>query len=171
MLKGSMTTEQETFVEEWQSVTPITNWIYRQDARGDLVPESVAGPRKFKLTTMDRILTQDRILHPKDDPFTNGCFRPITVPDEVNIETNPNALSDEDIQRIFKASDVAWDEYMKVIDSPATLRRMLELAEGEDGLTVKRLRDMESRLSEVGGGRRNATQKDEETYRKLGGDL
>ena len=55
---------------------------------------------------------------------------------DVTIETNPNALSDEDILKILRTdSKMAWEEWLSTLDSIATLRRMLDLAELEGGTT------------------------------------
>jgi len=169
--QGAITEADKTWIEEWENVSDITNFIIRLDARGDERPEQVKGPRTFKVTSEERILTQDRIVDDKNDPFLNGCFRPVTVPDSVDVKTNPNALSDADIQRIIRASKVAWDEYISIVDSPATLRRMLAqfdqmLEEGED-LSAQRLRQLQARLQEVAP-RARVIQKDRAEYEKLG---
>ncbi len=52
-------------------------------------------------------------------------------------------------------------------DSPATLRRFLELAENMD-ISLKRYREIESKLVEVNPPRR-ITQKDQERYDAMGG--
>jgi hypothetical protein len=94
----------------------------------------------------------DRIKDPKNDPFLNGSFRPVVVPDSITIETNPNALSDEEITRILNSeSAIAWQENLKTIDAVATLRRMLELAEELEDVSLKRYRQLEERLVEVRG--------------------
>src|SRR4051794_26122363 len=109
-LQGSVTDAEKRFVEEWESVSDAQTYVIREDRRGDEVPFHVSGHTKFKITTYERVLTQDKIRNPKDDPFKNGQFRPIMVPDSISVETNPNALSDEDIKRIFVASELAWSE-------------------------------------------------------------
>lgn len=172
-MQGAITEIDKTWIEEWENVSEITNFIIRLDARGDERPEQVKGPRTFKLTTEERILTQDRIVDKKNDPFLNGCFRPVTVPGSVDVESNPNALSDQDIERILRASSMAWSEYLKVVDSPATLRRMLErfdslLSEGED-LSALRLRQLQQRLQEVAP-RARVIQKDRIEYEKMGSE-
>lgn len=167
-MRGSITDEQMEFVEQWESVSPQTNWIVKIDRRGDEVHEAVRGHRTFRVTSYERILNQDRVVDPANDPFRNGCFRPLLVPESVNIETNPNALADDDIERIFKSSDVAWEEYMKVIDAAATLDRMISMAEKSEYLSVKRLREIEAKHAEATKGRKKRVkQKDSESYEKI----
>lgn len=149
-MSGSITKEDREFVESWEHISPQSWGILRLDPRGDERPEVIEGRRTFKITTEERILTQDKIRDIANDPFLNGSFRPVVVPDSVTIESNPNALSDEDIMKILSASDLAWAEWMKTIDSVATLRRMVDLAEDAD-LGMKRFRVLEARLLEVRG--------------------
>jgi hypothetical protein len=163
---GSITEAERRFIETWENVSEAQNYVIREDRRGDEVYVPVTGPMQFKITSYERILTQDKIKTRELDPFRNGQFRPVIVPDSISTETNPNALSDDDIRRIFQASDVAWDEYMNVIDSPATLRRMMTLAE-ESGLTLKRFRELESKEAEANAPQR-VTQKDQDQYDKMG---
>lgn len=170
MATGSITNDQVEFVETWENLSPMTNFIIKLDMRGDEKHEEVSGKRQFSLTTQDRLITQQRVLDPKNDPFRNGCFRPVITPDDITIETNPNSLSDEDILRIFKASAVAWDEWLENVDAEPTLRRMVELADlNQDDIPLRRYKQLQTRLETVAGGKRNARQKDEETYASLGG--
>lgn len=147
---SAITDEDRSFVETWEHISPQQWGIVRLDARGDYRHEVIRGQRQFMLTTEERILSQDRIREKTNDPFMNGSFRPLIVPDSITIESNPNALSDEEIQKILNASEVAWDEYLKVIDSVATVRRMLEVADNSE-ISVKRYRQLENRLKEVRG--------------------
>jgi hypothetical protein len=148
MMRGSITDDDRNFMETWENIASYQNAIIRLDTRGDEKHEVITGRRRFMLTTEERIITQDRVVDEKNDPFHNGCFRPIIVPDSITIETNPNAMSDDDIQRIFKASDLAFDEWLKTIDSPQTLRRMADLAPDSD-ITMKRYKTIEARYREV----------------------
>ena len=148
---GLITEEERNFVETWESVSESLHFVINFGPMGEHTYQPVAGMRKFTLTTAERKVTQSRIVEDENDPFLNGSFRPIVVPDTVNIDTNPNALSDEDIVRIFGSSKVAWDSYMEVLDAPATLRRMIALAESELGgdLPVARYRQLEQKLEEL----------------------
>lgn len=167
-MAGSVNDKMKEYVETWESVSPTTNYFVRLDHRGEEKYEGVQGTRKFKLTTYERVITQDKIVDPKLDPFKNGAFRPLLVPEEVSVETNPNALSDEDIDRIFQASEFAWGEYMKVVDSPATLRRMVERAENAE-ISLQRYRELEKRLDTVEAKPGRVVQKDQDLYDNLGG--
>lgn len=163
---GSITEAERRFVETWENVSEAQNYVIREDRRGDEQYIPVSGPIQFKITTYERILTQDKIRDKSLDPFKNGQFRPVIVPSSISVETNPNALSDDDIRRIFQASDVAWDEYMQVIDSPATLRRMMTLAE-ESTLSLKRFRELESKEAATNAPKR-VEQKDQAEFDKMG---
>lgn len=148
MLHGSISEEDRTFVETWENVGDSTYYVVQEDRRGDEVFRQI-GPTvtSFRITTYERIITEEKVVDPRNNPFKNGAFRPVRVPEHISIETNPNALSAVDIKRLFEASDVAWHEYLQVIDSPATLKRMLELAEGSN-LSLRRYRQVEELLAE-----------------------
>ena len=163
----ALTPEEKQFEEVWESVAPMQNWYYRLDSRGDLQPKVVQGTKKFTIRTEERLATQEMIVEAKHDPFTNGCFRPVVVPSDINVDTSPNALSDDDIARLFRASDVAWTEYLKVVDSPATLRRFMELAESAE-ISLKRFREIEEKLAQVAPKTR-ITQKDQAQYEAMAG--
>ncbi len=170
--RGAITQEDREFVEVWQNVSPVTNWITRLNPRGDELPEMVAEQRDFQITTEERILTESKILDEKNNPFKNGAFRPLITPPGIDIKTNPNALGDEDIRRLFSASPLAWDEWFKEVDSPATLRRMQEVAEAllDEGVDVSalRVRQVNERLAEKAP-RQRVVQKDDAELRSIGG--
>lgn len=167
MRRGSITAQDQDFVETWENIATRQNAIVRLDARGDERPEVIAGRRKFMLTTEERLITENKVLDDKDNPFKNGDFRPVVVPDTVTIETNPNALSDEEILQMFRVSATAWPKLLATIDSVATLRRMLDLAEGQDDMTIRRFRDMEERLIEVRGSSRVQITTNDEQLKKF----
>lgn len=168
LMYSTITEADARFVETWENISEQTNYVIKLDMRGDERPEGVQGHRKFMITTKERLITQDRIVERKYDPFLNGAFRPVVVPDSVSTETNPNALSNEEIMSIFVSSDLAWNEWMKTIDSGETLRRMMDMADGAE-ISLKRYRELERRLAEVTPKRR-ITQKDQEQYDALGGN-
>jgi hypothetical protein len=166
-LYGSVTEKEKSFVETWENVAEATNYIIREDRRGDEAPDGISGRRRFKLTTYERMLTEDKIIDVRLNPFKNGSFRPVVVPDDITIETNPNALSDEDIARLFVSSANAWDAYMEVIDAPATLKRMLDLAEHTD-MSLARFRQLEQMYQQHSNVGKRITQKDQEEFDKMG---
>ncbi len=170
MPKGAITDEDREFVETWECVAASTYDVIKLDKRGDEVHELIRGHRTFFITTEERLITQDRIADVKHDPFLNGAFRPLVVPDSVSIDTNPNALSDDEILSIFVSKEFAWDEWMKVIDSPETLTRMVDLAEKtESDLSLKRYKQVQAKLAEVRP-RVRVTQKDREQLEKMNPD-
>lgn len=166
--RGTITEADQNFTETWESIVPHGNGIIHINVRGEEETEIVVGRRTFMLTTEERLITQSRVLDPTNDPFRNGAFRPIIVPDSVNFETNPNALSDDEIRSIFVSSDLAWQEWISTLDSPETLRRMLDLA-GDSDLSVRRFKQIGARLAEVKPPTR-IVQKDQETYESMSGD-
>jgi hypothetical protein len=168
MPKGSITEDDREFVETWENISTSGNDIIKLDRRGDEVHELITGRRNFMITTEERLITEDRILNEADNPFRNGAFRPVTVPDSVNIESNPNALSDEEIGSILVSSQRAWDEWMTVIDSPSTLQRMIDIADqGDLDISLKRYKAVQDRLGDVKP-KTQITQKDRAQYESMG---
>lgn len=169
MPQGTITETDRNFVETWANIAPSGNAIIRLDSRGVEKQEFISTPRNFLITTEERKITQDRILDPKHDPFLNGCFRPVLVPDSVDFKTNPNALSDDDIRSIFVSSELAFQEWLNTLDSPETLRRMVDMAGAEDvDISLKRYKAIGARLAEVKPPTR-VTQKDRAQYDAIGG--
>lgn len=150
-MAGLITDEDRKFVETWESVSESLHFVINFGPMGEHTYQAINGQRKFTLTTAERLVTQSKIVEEENDPFLNGSFRPIVVPSTVTIETNPNALSDEDIVRIFASSKVAWEEYLRVLDAPPTIRRMIALAETTAGeeLPVARYRQLQAKLEEL----------------------
>lgn len=150
MRRGAITTEDQEFTETWENIAASQNAIIRLDPRGEERPEVIVGRGHFFITTEERLITQDRVVDTKLDPFTNGDFRPVVTPDSITVESNPNALSDEELTKVLGSSDLAWSEWMKTIDSVATLRRLAEMAEGDTvDISMKRFRQLEARMAEV----------------------
>lgn len=159
--------EDRKFVETWESVADCQYAVIKFDARGDERPEVVQPGRRVMLTTEERVVTQDRVLEAKNDPFLNGSFRPVRVPETIDMKTNPNALSQEEILSVLRSSPFAWGEYMKTIDSPQTLRRMLELSEQAE-VSLARYREVEAKLRQVKPQTRIEI-KDRELYERIPG--
>lgn len=165
-MQGAITDQDRQFKERWENVSPSSNTIIHLDRRGDETTEVIEGRREFFVTTEERILFQDRVRDSRYDPFTNGQFRPVLVPDSVTVETNPNALSDDEIRAVLQSSDVAWDEYMKVITSPETVRRMIDIADTDENVSLKRYKGLNARMAVLAPPRR-IVQKDQDQYEKM----
>jgi len=163
--RSSITAEDREFVEMWENVSDISVGIVSFNQKGEEGQVLISGGRQFMCSSEERLVTQDKIVLVTDDPFKNGTFRPITVPDNVTIESNPNALSDPEILDVLKSGDLAWGEWLKVLDSPATLQRMLNLAE-EANASLRRYREVEARLAEVKPKTR-LMQKDRSEFEKI----
>lgn len=164
---SSITDADRKFVETWENISENQTAIIKITPRGEETHQLISGARTFLCTTEERLLTQDRIVDSKDDPFQNGSFRPLVAPDTITIESNPNALSDDEVLSVLQSSDVAWTEWLRVLDSPATLQRLLDRAE-EANASLRRYREVEAKLTDVRPKTR-ITQKDREQFEKIAG--
>lgn len=147
--QGAITDEDRVFTEEWENISTPIHSVITIDPQGAEKHVIIEGSRHFQLTSAERKITQSRILNKKDDPFLNGAFRPVIVPDSVNIESNPNALSESEIKSILVSSPTAWEEWMKVIDSPDTIARMMAIADQDESITYKRVKQLSELLAVV----------------------
>jgi hypothetical protein len=166
MMRGSITEDDRNFIETWQNISESKYGIVRLDNRGGETREAIAGSREFMLTTEDRLITQNKIISKAKDPFTNGTFRPIVVPANVTVESNPNSISDDEIKGLLVQPDETWDAAIAKIDSLQTLRRMLRLADGSD-VTMRRYRQIENMVAEKTPKVR-ITQQNRDQYERLG---
>lgn len=167
-MPGSITNEDRIFVETWESLTERRTAIVKLTARGDETRQLIT-KGTFMCTTEERILTQDLIANQKDDPFLNGRFRPVVVPATITVETNPNALSDAEIEKVLKSSDLAFGEWLTSLDSLETLSRMRNLALGMAGeVTLARFQQIEARLDEVRPGPVQVQTKDRQLLESMG---
>lgn len=165
-MADTQTERDLAFVEEWESVCDGQVYVIKMDHRGDTKFEAVSPGRRFTITTSERLINQEKVSEEHLDPFANGWFKPVTVPDDVT-DTNPNALATEDIERVFGASSVAWDEYLELIDSSATLRRMIDVAADMEDVSHARVRQVEQKLAELNPKKR-ILQRDQDRYEKMG---
>lgn len=148
-MAGSITAEDRLFVETWECFTPQRTSIVKMTARGEETRQIIT-KGTFMCTSEERIITQDRIARVQDDPFLNGRFRPVVVPTGITVETNPNALSDEEISNLLQSSELAFTEWLANLDSAETLSRMRNMAlERADDVTLRRFQQIEARLEEV----------------------
>jgi hypothetical protein len=81
--------------------------------------------------------------------------------------TNPNALADSELAEVLGSSDIAWNEWLKALDSPQTLQRLLDAA-GASDISLRRFKQIESRLAEVQPVVR-VVQKDRSQYESISG--
>ena len=76
MARSAITQEERDFVETWENIATYQNVIIRLDHRGEEKHEVITGGRVFMITTEERLITQDKVVDSKNDPFKNGSFRP-----------------------------------------------------------------------------------------------
>jgi hypothetical protein len=164
-LMGSITEADRNFVETWENITRSKYAVIKVDSRGELKRHVITGRSKFILTSEDRIITQQYIKHDRNDPFSNGCFRPLLAPDSITVETNPNAISDDEIVAMLQLADDEWVAAVERITSPHTLSRLADFADSVN-ISILRYRDIEARLKQARGNVR-VTQKDRAQYEKL----
>jgi hypothetical protein len=162
---------ENSFVETWESVTPSIHWVIKLDFRGDEKVEQIKGPnRRFTVTTEERFIQSERA-KAELNPYLNGDFKPVQVPEGLNVETNPNALNDEDVKLFLAASNRVFNEMLERIDSQSTLRRIVDMIENSEvDVAYQRYNQLSSKLDLLKGETR-IVQNDQETYEKMGSPI
>lgn len=135
--------------EIWIKVTdPVTRRVKHQPVR--------AG-NKVLISTRDRQINQDDAASPDKDFFTNGTLTPVrlidTAEDYQEIASNPNLLSEDDMQEILKMRSIAkFRERLGEITNTIALNRMQEMAESEEvNVTLAHSKALKARIQELRG--------------------
>lgn len=124
--------------------------VRKFDARGQLGAELVGSGRKVFLTPEERQINQELAASHDLDVFANGALQPVKLldgADEAAIVT-PNHISEDDMRSLFSEQWKKFDARIAQISNPATLKRLLELAEEVDA-KVRQVDVIRQRLDEV----------------------
>lgn len=143
-------------IETWQNVTKGRVVLNKIGALGQKRPEMIGAGKTFHITPRDRRVNQEAAANSDLDVFLNGTLQPVSLPqgtgeDYAAITANPNLLGDdEQVKRLFKASDDTFAERLGDIKNSSALERLRDLAmQDETGARVSQLRMIEARLSQV----------------------
>lgn len=138
--------------ETWRSSILGTIVVKKYDRRGEVVEEVIPGNRSFQITTDERLFNQDLAATPEQDPFRNGMMQPVRLldgtEDKAAIASNPNLLSETDMELLFKAHFKTFESRVKQITNLTTLTRIREVASEVDA-TLKQVAIIDNRLKDV----------------------
>lgn len=138
--------------ETWRSSIPGTIVVKKYDRRGDVVEEVILGNRSFQITPDERLFNQDLAASPEQDPFRNGMMQPVRLldgtEDKAEIASNPNLLSESDMELLFKAHFKTFESRIKQITNLTTLNRLREVATDVDA-TLKQVAVIDNRLKDT----------------------
>jgi hypothetical protein len=119
-------------VETWSNTSPSLVYLTKIGEYGKRETELVYGGRAFSLTPQERRLNQSQCFDSKNDPFTNGTFKPLAlIEDERDTEAlrnNPNVLDDDDIAELFKLTGEPFNQRLIAITNPTAVDRLIEVA-------------------------------------------
>ena len=106
--------------------------------------ELVHGGRVFALTPQERRLNQAQCFDPKNDPFTNGSFKPLALLDDevdtARLRNNPNVLDDHRVGELFALKGEGFSQKLLEITNQTAIDRLIEIARQPDaGATVQQL--------------------------------
>lgn len=141
--------------EVWENVVQGTIYINKYDRFGNVISEKITAGGRTTISSEDRIVNEQNVHDKALNPFRNGTLMPIRlaegVEDYAEIRANPNILTDEDLQVIFKLSREEFEARIASIDAPSTLIHLQEYAEKTDEAKVYQLNAIKNRRYEISG--------------------
>lgn len=142
-------------LETWKNATKGRIVVQKLGALGQRRAEMIGPGRVIHITPQERRMNQELAANKDLDDFLNGRLQPIkldqSVEDFAELTSNPNLLGDDaQVARLFTASDDVFAERLSEIKNPASLERLLELANDDaTGARVSQLKMIEARLAQV----------------------
>lgn len=138
--------------ETWRSNIAGYVVVRKYDRRGDPFDEQIAGGSKFQISPEERLYNQDLAASADLDPFRNGMLHPVRLldgtEDKAEIASNPNLLSESDMESLFAAHPKTFQAKINSISNNTTLDRLLKVASEVDA-TLKQVAVIQARKAEL----------------------
>jgi len=101
--------------EVWTNQTDSSVWVEVTDHKGAPRSRSVSGKGMIlRITADDRLLAQEKVLDPRNDPFVNGMLLRKDAEQDSNPQTrSPNALSDGELAAAFELDDGDFEDFIR----------------------------------------------------------
>lgn len=118
----------------WETTTDGVLWFMTTDSRGHEKPKKVGGKAgtRFRVTTVDREITQDLIVNPANDPWANGFLKRIDADQNGDERTaTDQALSTEELMIVFGKSGNAFQSAVRRLNE-RNVRRLREMCDAVD---------------------------------------
>lgn len=141
--------------ELWENTTAGRICLRFYNQQGMLVDKLVGSRQKFQITPKERLLNQEMAADNTLDVFKNGTFAPVrlieSAEDLEEIRNNPNLVTDVDMKAMLsdRRSLKALQAHLDSITNPYALKRMLEIANEDEGSTARQVKAIEERLKAV----------------------
>jgi hypothetical protein len=131
-------------IETWMNAGQSMVHLIKIGEYGRRETELIYGERVFSLTPQERRINQSQCHDSKNDPFTNGTFKPIALlddePDTERLRSNPNVLDDSRIADLFKLTGEPFSQQLVAITNLTAVDRLVEIArQPATGATVGQL--------------------------------
>lgn len=131
-------------IETWLNTSPSLVYLTKIGEYGKRETELVYGGRAFGLTPQERRLNQNQCFDSKNDPFTNGTFKPLALLEDEHdtqaLRNNPNVLDDDGVAELLKLTGEAFSHRLIAITNPTAVDRLIEIAKQPSaGATVGQL--------------------------------
>jgi hypothetical protein len=119
-------------VETWLNTSPSLVHLIKIGEYGKRETELVYGGRAVSLTPQERRINQSSCYDAKNDPFTNGTFKPLALiedePDTERLRNNPNVLDDDGVAELFTLTGEAFSQQLIAITNLTAVDRLIETA-------------------------------------------
>lgn len=140
--------------ELWENASQAIIVLKKVDNLGRVTEEKVVGGRNVQLTPGERRHNQELCATVAQDVFSNGTMRPVRLiddePDSIELKANVNAMSDDEMRRLFAVPLRAFTTRVNEISNPIALQHLLSLAQEESiEATVKKVEAITARLDVV----------------------
>jgi hypothetical protein len=131
-------------VETWVNAGPSLVYLTKIGEYGRRESELVYGGKVFGITPQERRFNQSQCYDAKNDPFTNGTFKPLvlldTEPDTERLRSNPNVLDDDRVAGLFKLTGEAFSQRLLEVTNATAVDRLIDIAkQPSTGASVQQL--------------------------------
>lgn len=139
--------------EIWASNIKGNIFLKTFDNAGKLTDTVIRSGKKIALSTEERKINQEMAASKDLDLFMNGMLTPVVIlesaEDYAEIASNPNLISEGEMQDLLKVKGRAFTSRIKEITNLSTLQRLAELAELDGTITVTQLRSINDRIADL----------------------
>lgn len=149
------TTNPTTNQEAWKNVLAGPISVAKLDARGELTrKEVVNGGRTLLITPEERRLNSQDVPVKEQDVFHNGAMVPIRLLDSGSedvreLASNPNLISETDMESMLSAQWKTFDKQLAEIDNPITIRRLYHLASAHPDCSHRKVQMIAAKMEEL----------------------
>lgn len=124
-------------LERWRSTTASSVGIVRWNKRLETEEfQRIERGVEFAISYDERKLNQGKVIRAEHDPFTNGSFAPVHLPDgtpdKTDLEKAVDTMTDEELDALINAPQRVFDRDLAKLSSPMALHRLYTMARAQE---------------------------------------